>query len=52
MSGGRQWNLGDAGIPTRVTYPIEVTANGLLSILPGTTLTRIHDQAKQRLASQ
>ncbi|MBP8291248.1 MAG: right-handed parallel beta-helix repeat-containing protein [Caldilineaceae bacterium] len=38
VSGGRQWDLGDAGIPTRVTYHIEVTANGLLSILPGTTL--------------
>ena len=38
VSGGRQWDLGDAGIPTRVTYHIEVTPNGLLSILPGATL--------------
>lgn len=38
VSGGRRWDLGDAGIPIRVTYHIEVTANGLLSILPGTTL--------------
>lgn len=38
VGGGRQWDLGDAGIPTRVTGNIEVTTGGLLSILPGTTL--------------
>jgi|GEM_PF-627768 len=38
VSGGRQWDLGDAGIPARVTGHINVTPNALLSILPGTTL--------------
>ena len=36
--GGRQWDLGDASIPIRVTGHVEVMANGLLSILPGATL--------------
>jgi len=38
VSGGRQWDLGDAGIPTRVTGHINVTPNALLAILPGSTL--------------
>jgi uncharacterized repeat protein (TIGR01451 family) len=38
VAGGRQWNLGDAGIPTRVTGNIEIAANGLLSLQPGTIL--------------
>lgn len=38
VSGGRQWDLGDAGIPTRVTGDINVTPNALLSLAPGTTL--------------
>ena len=38
VSGGRQWDLGDAGIPTRVTGHINVTPSALLSISPGTTL--------------
>ncbi len=38
LGGGRQWDLGDAGIPVRVTGSIEVSSNGLLSIKPGTTL--------------
>ncbi len=38
VGGGRQWDLGEAGIPVRVTNYIEVATNGLLSIKPGTTL--------------
>lgn len=38
VSSGRQWDLAGVGIPTRVTGGIEVTAGGLLSIMPGTTL--------------
>lgn len=38
LSGGRQWDLGDAGIPARVTGAINVTPNALLSIQPGTEL--------------
>ncbi len=38
VSGGRQWDLGDAGIPARVTGHVNVTPNALLSILPETTL--------------
>ena len=38
VRGGRQWDLGDAGIPTRVTGNIEIVANGLLSLQPGTIL--------------
>lgn len=38
VSGGRQWDLGDAGIPTRVTGNIDIGANGLLSIQPGAVL--------------
>ncbi|MBN1876026.1 MAG: right-handed parallel beta-helix repeat-containing protein, partial [Anaerolineae bacterium] len=38
VSGGRQWDLGDAGIPVSVTGSIEVSTGGLLSIAPGTTL--------------
>jgi len=38
VSGGRQWDLGDAGLPVRVTYDIDVMTNALLSILPGTVL--------------
>ena len=38
VSGGRQWDLGDAGIPTRVTGSIDIGANGLLSIQPGAVL--------------
>jgi hypothetical protein len=38
VSGGRQWDLSDVGIPTRVTGHVNVTPNALLSILPGTTL--------------
>ncbi len=38
LSGGRQWDLGDAGIDTRVTGAIEVNPNSLLSLQPGTSL--------------
>ncbi|MBP9074663.1 MAG: Ig-like domain-containing protein [Caldilineaceae bacterium] len=38
LGSGRQWDLGEAGIPVRVTGSIEVSPNGLLSIKPGTTL--------------
>ncbi len=38
VSGGRQWDLGDAGIPTRVTGHFNVTPNALLALAPGTTL--------------
>ncbi len=38
VSSGRQWDLGDAGIPARVTGHVNVTQNALLSILPGTAL--------------
>ncbi len=38
VGGGRQWDLGDAGLPARVTGHINVTPNALLSILPGTVL--------------
>ncbi|MBU1660215.1 MAG: right-handed parallel beta-helix repeat-containing protein, partial [Chloroflexi bacterium] len=38
IGGGRQWDLGDAGMPVRVTGGIEVATNGLLSLAPGTTL--------------
>lgn len=38
LSGGRQWELGGAGIPARVTGHINVNANALLSIAAGATL--------------
>jgi len=38
VGGGHQWDLGDAGIPTRVTGSIELSGGSLLTILPGTTL--------------
>ncbi|ABY33334.1 MAG TPA: hypothetical protein DEF43_06360 [Chloroflexus aurantiacus] len=38
ISGGRRWDLGDAGIPVRVAGDINVTPNALLSILSGTIL--------------
>lgn len=38
LGGGRQWTLGNAGIPVRVTNWIEVAGNSLLTLSPGTTL--------------
>lgn len=38
VSGGRQWDLDGAGLPARVTNHVAVSANGLLSIAPGTIL--------------
>ncbi len=38
IGSGRQWNLGDAGIPVRITDHIVVSPNALLSLVPGTVL--------------
>jgi uncharacterized repeat protein (TIGR01451 family) len=38
VSGGRRWDLADAGIPAHVTADIAVTNGGLLSLSPGTAL--------------
>lgn len=38
INGGRQWDLGDVGIPISVTGHIVVLNGGLLSVGPGTTL--------------
>ncbi len=38
VTGGRRWDLGDAGLPVLVTNHITVDPNGLLSILPGSNL--------------
>jgi uncharacterized repeat protein (TIGR01451 family) len=38
LSGGRQWDLGDGGLPVRVRGHIELTASSLLSLQPGTAL--------------
>jgi hypothetical protein len=38
IGGGRRWDMGDAGIPARVTGGIEVTPNDLLSLVAGTVL--------------
>jgi hypothetical protein len=38
VSSGRRWDLGEAGIPVRVTDHVEIPTNGLLSLAPGTTL--------------
>jgi len=35
---GREWNLGEAGIPVHVTKPINVNSGGVLSIAPGSLL--------------
>ncbi len=38
INGGRQWDLGDVGIPISVTDDINILTDGLLSLRPGTTL--------------
>jgi hypothetical protein len=38
LGGGRQWDLGEANLPVRVTGDITVSPAGLLSVMPGTTL--------------
>ncbi len=38
ISSGQQWDLGDAGIPVRITNHIVVSPNALLSLAAGTTL--------------
>ncbi len=38
VSGGRQWNLDAVGLPVRVDNWIEIGANALLSLSPGTSL--------------
>ncbi|MBI3958682.1 MAG: right-handed parallel beta-helix repeat-containing protein [Chloroflexi bacterium] len=38
VGSGRQWDLGDAGLPVRVTGDIEIPNGGLLTLQPGTSL--------------
>ncbi len=38
ISGGRAWELGEAGLPVRVANSIELTSGSLLTLRPGTTL--------------
>jgi uncharacterized repeat protein (TIGR01451 family) len=38
VTAGRVWDLGAAGIPTRIQGHIEIGANALLTVLPGSSL--------------
>ncbi len=38
ITSGRQWDLGDIGIPVRVLRGVTILPNGLLTIRPGTVL--------------